>query len=330
MNGNEALKNAVRIRPMHRHPDSEDADRSHHGLLFPSIEPSFQLEPDSRVFTIGSCFARNIETELDGNYDLPTLGFSVPKTEWPFRSNGILNEYNPASISQRLMWAAENMDTTSITQTLIGDQDSTVDLYLPNGCAPVTHQRAVARRKEIDELYSKLSSSQLLVITLGLNECWFDSESECYLNRNPGPQILRSHTDRFFFEQLDIETSYSLMSKGIEAVLDIGVKNVMLTVSPVPLHTSFSGDDCVIANSYSKATMRSVAERLRIRFAGVLDYFPSYEIVTSGGLSSFEDDHLHVKRPVVEKAVKHLLTNYEAKQETARVAQLKKSRLFSM
>ena len=312
--GNAVLKNTVKAKPNNRHPDKEDSARSHDGLLFPSVSPSFSLTPGSRIFTIGSCFARNIEAVLEKDYELPTASYSVPKSEWAFAPNGILNEYNPACISQRLLWAADNVDTSKLPETLLGSKDEYVDLLLAAG-NPVTLERALERRREIDQLYAQISSSDLLVITLGLNECWYDEQEKCYLNRNPPPQILRSDADRYSFEQLSVGDSFALMEKGIAAILDSGVKNIMLTVSPVPLQTSFSGEDCVSANSFSKATMRCVAEELRVRFKGALDYFPSYEIVTSGGLSSFQDDHVHVKAEVVEKAINYLLHQYEPQDE---------------
>lgn len=299
---------------MHRYPDHEDAVRSVDGLLFPSITPSFKLEPGGRIFTIGSCFARNIEAVLEKDYTLPTADFSVPKSEWAFRPNGILNEYNPACISQRLKWAAEKADTSQFEGTMIGTEDSCIDLYLAGG-NPVSRARVKERRREVDKVYAELSSCDLLVITLGLNECWYDSETDNYLNRNPGPQVIRKNPERYWFEKLDVKTSVNMMVNGIEAVIDSGVKNIVLTVSPVPLHTSFSGDDCVIANSNSKSTLRCVAEELRGHFKGVLDYFPSYEIVTSGGLAAFHEDHLHVREEVVEKAVDYLLRKYEASSQ---------------
>ncbi len=313
--GNAALKNTIKAKPNNRHPDAEDSARSHDGLLFPAVKPSFSLTPGSRIFTIGSCFARNIEAVLEKNYKLPTASYAVPKSEWAFAPNGILNEYNPACISQRLLWAADNVDTSKLPETLLDTSEGYIDLLLAAG-NPVTLDRALERRREIDELYVQISSSDLLVITLGLNECWYDENEKCYLNRNPPPQVLRSDADRYSFEQLSVEDSYSLMEKGIAAILESGVKNIMLTVSPVPLQTSFSGQDCVSANSYSKAVMRCVAEKLRVRFKGALDYFPSYEIVTSGGLSSFGDDHVHVKAEVVENAINYLLQQYEPQDET--------------
>lgn len=83
---------------------------------------------------------------------------------------------------------------------------------------------------------------------------------------------------------------------------------VIITVSPVPLQTTFTGQDAVTANSYSKAILRVTAEHLRRRFEGKVDYFPSYEIVLSGGKSAFGKDNVHVHAHVV-KAITNYMTS---------------------
>jgi hypothetical protein len=68
----------------------------------PALAPRFRLKPGSRIFTIGSCFARNIEEHLAPlGFDIPMLSFGVPEAEWPIRPfarrAGILNKYTPPS-----------------------------------------------------------------------------------------------------------------------------------------------------------------------------------------------------------------------------------------
>src|SRR5688572_9518638 len=82
------------------YPNQQDS-RVRAGSIFPKLAPKFQITRGSKIFTIGSCFARNIEEKLKG-FILPTRSFSVPKSEWPYRSNGILNEFNPGTMVQRV------------------------------------------------------------------------------------------------------------------------------------------------------------------------------------------------------------------------------------
>ena len=105
-------------------------DRIHRGVTIPEWQPSFQIAPDAQVFAIGSCFARNIESEL------LRLGVRVTSAETDselleIRTNlhlGLLNKYNPASIHQELAWAAEISPFPA--QGFVESQGKYVDPYL--------------------------------------------------------------------------------------------------------------------------------------------------------------------------------------------------------
>lgn len=179
-----ALERALKSRPRNRYPSDDDA-RARDGLIMPDVSSSFTVSQGATAFTIGSCFAREIEEALIG-FDLPTTGFAVPKSEWQGRPNGLLNEYNPGTMAQRISWAIDGTSTVDMAKTYIGPEDRTLDLFLAVG-EPVTLRRAKARRAEIDAIYSHLLKADLVIITLGLVECWFDQESGHWLNRMPPP-----------------------------------------------------------------------------------------------------------------------------------------------
>ena len=47
--------------------------------VWPHVSPNFPISSGASIFTIGSCFARNIEDNLsDLGYNLPTLEFYLP------------------------------------------------------------------------------------------------------------------------------------------------------------------------------------------------------------------------------------------------------------
>ena len=309
-----ALKTAMAAGPKKRFPGRSDS-RFDGRMLMPEIEPGFALEPGMRVFTIGSCFARNIEAELDA-FTLPTLEFSVPASEWPHRPNGLLNEYNPASMAQRILWAVKEVDTSQIAGTLVGPDDAVDDLFLPAN-SPVARPRARERRREIDAVYAQLPKSDALILTLGLVECWEDTEEGCFLNRMPRVPEMRAHPGRYRFHRLSPFEGVSHLRPALEALIDGGVSRIILTVSPVPLQTTVTGQDCVIANSLSKASLRLVADELVIRFRGKIDYFPSFEMITSAGLSAFQDDLVHVRPGVVAKVVQHMTGLYVQQRRAA-------------
>jgi GSCFA family len=160
----EALRLVRSNGARRKFPNSEDA-RARGAHLFPTFNPKFSVQfHKSTVFTMGSCFARNIEEVLlPLNVNLPTLNFSVPHLEWPHRPNAILNEYNPGTMSQRILSAMQA--STLPVETIIPVDDLFIDLLLPGG-APVTYNRAIERRQEISTVYENLGKSQILIITL--------------------------------------------------------------------------------------------------------------------------------------------------------------------
>ena len=85
-----------------RYPSRGDY-RYREGLLFPSVEPSFSLTQGQSVFTIGSCFARNVEgVLLEKGFSVPTAAFTAPNDEAPCQPNRVLNQYNPGTMLQCL------------------------------------------------------------------------------------------------------------------------------------------------------------------------------------------------------------------------------------
>ncbi len=270
----EALNN-TRENKGRKYPTKEDS-RFMNNSLFPYISPKFKFSEPCKVFTIGSCFARAIEIALRNyNIDLPTCSFSVPKTEWPYAPNGLLGEFNPGTMRQRIL-SAIRKETLS-EETIVPENDGFADLLLVGG-APVSYERAIQRRAEIGTIYNHLDSSEVIIITLGMVEAWYDNKLDVFLNRIPPIRTLNTDSSRYALRQLDVFESYSLLEEAIETIIGVN-KNIeiLLTVSPVPLMSTFTKHDVIIANSFSKAVLRVCASKLSQKYHQV-DYFPSYEI----------------------------------------------------
>lgn len=74
---------------------------------------------------------------------------------------------------------------------------------------------------------------------------------------------------------------------------------ICVTVSPVPLQRTFSGQDIVVANTMSKSTLRAALGQLAGTRPNVR-YFPSCEMVISASAEAWEADGRHVRRALVE------------------------------
>jgi len=291
-----------------KYPSKTD-NRVRDNIIFPHISPKFSINIPSKVFTMGSCFARNIEDALD-DYDinLPTKSFKVLEEESLTRPNGILNQYNPGTMYQNIMWALTGelppIETLIATNTKGSYQDLLLACFSEDSL-----ERALERRKEICTLYQDLFDSDCLVITLGLTECWFDTQTQCYLNMIR-PIFLKQFPGRFKFMRLDVFDIMPLLESMIKNLTNRNNSlKIILTVSPVPLGVTFTTQDCVVSNSFSKSVLRVCAERICNTFDNV-DYFPSYEMVTSAGPSGFIDDNIHVDDKLVRKITQYMIEEY--------------------
>jgi hypothetical protein len=301
-----ALENSRLPAHASRYP-SKANDRVRQGLVFPLLRPKFYLSPGERIFTLGSCFARNIERTLPSEFVLPTREYGVPQNEWPHGPTGILNEYNPGTMCRRIEFAAQRRSVEALC--VAGSDESAIDLLLPDAAGVASLTRVLQRRQEIDSVYHALFGCSAIIVTLGLIEAWYDTEAEMYLNRMPPPKSATSDPGRYQLHILDVEQTFALVDRTIKALLQIGIRKILLTVSPVPFYSSFSGDDAIVANTYSKSVLRASANRAWKLYSEV-DYFPSYEMVILGGPSAYADDNIHVANDVVAKVTSYMVENY--------------------
>ncbi len=286
--------------------------------VWPVITPSFELTPGGKIFTIGSCFARNIEEHMQRlGFEIPMLKFRVPAEEWGARANGILNKYTPAAIFQEIDWTKKIMVRDGVVREsdcdafrFDCDGDFCIDTNLA-GFNLVSRQRYFERRCQIYQVFKELFTADCVVITLGLIEAWLDREKGIYIQEVPSGKIFAKQARRFAFESLSYEKCRDYIQRSVDTVRAVN-KNakILITTSPVPLSRTFTTDDVIIANSHSKSVLRAVAGEIAAANVA-MDYFPSYESVS--GTKSWQiwgDDLLHVSDAFVGKVVSRLTDIY--------------------
>ncbi|MEL7344537.1 MAG: GSCFA domain-containing protein, partial [Pseudomonadota bacterium] len=199
------------------YPGAADS-RSSGGKIFPSFAPGFEIPKGSSVFTIGSCFARNVERALLGrDIVVPTADYSAPSDEAPGQPNRILNQYNPATMLQCVQAAGQDPSEVALYDAPGGK--GVIDPLLATGTRPVSRARALERRAEISALYRDgLAASDTVVITLGLIEAWFEAQSGHYLNEAPMRRVLKDHPGRWTFHRMSVETCRGMVQALVEAV----------------------------------------------------------------------------------------------------------------
>ena len=307
------------------------------GDVFPVLKPSFRIRPGETVFTIGSCFARNIEQHLaDVGCRVPMLELHLPAEEWDGGANGAMNKFHPPAFRQCLEWTAGILDRGGRVEFAdcaplafdFGD-GRFFDMDMA-ATPPVGRERLVERRQHIYEVFAAAFGADCLMITPGLIEAWRDATTGLYIHEPPTLKSMLADRGRWEFEIL----SYAQCLADLLAAIDVvRARNpdvrILITTSPVPLSATFSGQDVRIANAYSKAVLRAVcgaaaAER------PMVDYFPSYEAATlTKPERVWEPDRLHVTGGFVGKIVAHLLDHYlEGGDQAARHLQNARTELF--
>jgi tetratricopeptide (TPR) repeat protein len=283
------------------------------GVAQVEFSPSFRLEPGEAVMTIGSCFARNIEARLaELGFDIPARAITLPAEERASDTeNDLLNKYTPQSVINELRWAFEPTHRFR-DDSLLEAKGQWHDPHLAPNVAPSSLERVRERRAMVTGLYRQLPHCRVVVLTLGLVEVWLDTRTGLYLNGPPPTPCTKQEPDRFRLEVLshaDILTALDELY-GLLRIHGHPEMKLLVTVSPVPLRATFSGQDALIANTYSKATLRSAVGEF-IRDRPDIDYFPSYEIATlTLRTTAFQEDNRHVAPALVDAIVDRVVSAY--------------------
>jgi hypothetical protein len=217
---------------------------------------------------------------------------------------GFMNRYNPYAILNELNWALDPKATFPEAALLARRDGAFVDPHTNPALAYVGLSETLARRAKVIDLYRRVAECQVVVVTLGLIEAWYDQETLLYTNMTP-PLSEVDHK-RFVFRVMSFEDVMAALESMSRILATWGQSDVriVVTVSPVPLLATFTGEDIVSANCHSKSLLRAAAAEWSSRMANV-SYFPSYEIVMNSDREhTWEPDGRHVRWPVVQEIMR--------------------------
>jgi tetratricopeptide (TPR) repeat protein len=288
----------------------------------PAFDVPFKLKRKERIFTIGSCFARHVETELIQR------GFRIPMRDLlaqPAFSDvdtEVVNNFGIPSIYNELAWAfgAENFDEDLAFVEV--QKDKFVDLHMVNSIRPAPLELVRERRRGLIEATRTLAKCRVLIMTLGLVELWWDEQAQLYLNTAPLPSVMKKWPERFSLHVLNFEDCRDYLNRALDLCFANGPKNlqVILTVSPVPMMQTHRRMDVMTANSYSKSVLRAVVEHI-VTERDQICYFPSYESVTySDRQIAWADDFVHVSSDIVAFNVERMVNAFTGKKVAENLA----------
>ncbi len=311
----EAAMQRARRNDLRRYPAPDrDAERLY-PLASPEVRPGFTIARSDTVYAIGSCFARNVEKALaeaglrvlSREFDLGEIGASLED------GANFFNKYSIHSVVNELRWAFERatFPGAALLYPLGGNRH--VDAQLGMARLDFDIDTILAFRHRYLDALAQVREADVIVLTLGYVETWFDRHLGLYLNVAPPQQAIKADPERFEFRVL----SYRDVLAGLEELHALLVRHrtkplkMLVTVSPVPLLSTFRDMDVLVANAYSKSVQRAALDEFVLGREGV-DYFPSYEFVTlsNPAVAWSRADFRHVSQDVITRIMESVLSRY--------------------
>ena len=285
-------------------------------LFTPAITPRFKFRRDDKLFAIGSCFARGIEKALLAR-KIAVLS-AAPEFEslQPINASvtglGFTNKYNTFSIYNELRWALDQEAEFPRESIVEVGEGNVVDPHI-NPTLPLADAAETWRRRQLIQMVTgRAAECRVIIVTLGLVEAWRDTRADTFLNSTPFFNLLGIYPDRYEFHVTDFSQNLTNLERIHALLTRFGHPEVQIvvTVSPVPLMATFSDEDVVVANTYSKSLLRAVAQHWAAAHDNV-HYFPSYEIVlNSDRAHTWAEDLRHVQPVVTNHIMDLFVANY--------------------
>lgn len=278
------------------------------------VPKKFRIERYHKISTAGSCFAQHVANRLQRsgfNYyvaeDVPNFFPQEVRRSFNYGTFSARygNVYTARQFSQLLKRAYGSFSPLDEFWQHEGTFIDPLRPHIqPNGFASLEQYRT-DKEQHLAAVRSIVEASDVFVFTMGLTEAWIDSRDGTVFPVCPGCGAGTFSPDIHAFHNFDYEEVVSDMREAI-GVLNArngGIK-IILTVSPVPLDATASGDHVLTATTYSKSVLRAAAGKLAGSIENVF-YFPSYEIITGPhARGAYYDDDL---RTIRAEGVDHVM-----------------------
>jgi hypothetical protein len=262
------------------------------GNIFDDCSAKFKLKKDTKVSTMGSCFAQRLSSWL---ISTGKNFYVVEKAHSTFR-----DLYNRDSLESYGRFSARygNIYTTTQFKQIIEEAFEKIppinnykkttggywiDLMRPNAVPDgfLSEDEARADRnfhlKKCRELFT---NTDVLFFTLGLTEAWEDCNSGIIYGIHPNTQNLSEEIKCNPVNFTYVKVQNDLL-EALSVLKEVNPNlKIIFTVSQVGLNATHQSRHVLISTTHSKSILRSVAGEMSQKFDFV-DYFMSYELINS-------------------------------------------------
>lgn len=268
--------------------------------------PKSEITRDTKIITVGSCFAQHIGNSLRANgfcwLDSEPAPLHLAAEEHSKHGYGVFsfrigNVYTAASLKQWIWWATGR---SAPSTEYFFENGRYFDPFRPSlteeGFASV-EDMLNARRATLGSILDTIRQADLFIFTLGLTEAWRNQAGEVY-PMCPGTIRGMFSSEHHAYHNYCVQEVEDDLTASFEALRSINpALRFLLTVSPVPLTATASSKHVLTATTYSKSVLRSAAGHLADMREDV-DYFPSYELITTPPFKGrFYQDNLRSVTP---------------------------------
>lgn len=249
-----------------------------------------KLKKTDVVGTAGSCFAQHIARHLRAEgfnfFDAEPAPSLLPAEKHAAYGYGLFSaRYGNIYTSSQLAQLIRRVYRTFVPAERVWRHEGRFyDPFRPsiepNGFASEAEALA-SQESHIHAVRRMVKKLDVFVFTLGLTETWRSKVDGAVYPTCPGVIAGTYDPDKYEFINLDFPTVLRDMQFAINHFTRVNPDiRFVLTVSPIPLTATASGEHALPATTYSKSVLRAVAGTLTSTFPHV-DYFPSYEIISA-------------------------------------------------
>lgn len=288
----------------------------------------WEISPQFKIATAGSCFAQHISRHLSANgYRVLNLEPAPPRLPAELHNKFGFSmyscRYGNIYTTQQLLQLALEVAGQFEPRNLVWEKGGRFYDSLRPACEPEglgsPEEVSAHRKHHLSKVKEMFQTMDLFIFTLGLTEGWIHRESGTVYPTAPGTLAGEFDSEIYAFKNYHFAEVMQSFHRFQEVVRDIrGGKSfqILLTVSPVPLTATASGKHVLQATNYSKAILRSVAGQLSEEQDNI-DYFPSYEIITNqSARGTFYENNLRsVRTEGVELVMKQFFSEHKSETD---------------
>lgn len=249
----------------------------------------FSIAPEWNIATAGSCFAQHIAGHLmRAGYNMMNVEpapSGLPEARrrtfgYSLYSGRYGNIYTVRQLRQLIEESLGEIPVEPVVWEKEGRFfDACRPAVEPEGLA-TSEEVYKARRAHLARLRHLFRDMDLFVFTMGMTETWEHVDTGRVVPIAPGVIAGEDRQAQYTLKNLSHDEVVADFQSLMHTLSTHRTKplHYILTVSPVPITATASGQHALAASIYTKSVLRAAAGCLYAQHAEI-DYFPGYEVV---------------------------------------------------